>query len=447
VYRGAAHTPLYSFDLLPTKAQKFPAFVNLQQYYTEEFLIDGLANEPLVDLRWQSTATAIAQHSDHVLLEVTTPAGRYQLTADYVVAADGCRSAIREMLNIDFDGQTFEDNFLIADIRMHAPFPSERRFFFDAPFNEGRTALIHRQPDDLWRVDCQLGWDIDREAALKAESVTAKVQAAIGEGIDFEFEWVSLYTFQCRRMRQFVHQRVIFVGDAAHLVSPFGARGANGGIQDVDNLGWKLARVLRGETTCALLDSYDEERGIGADENIANSTRATNFMTPKSPAAKAFQGAVLDLAAEFPFARALINSGRLSVPCSLAGCTLITPDRDRFDTPDVAPGTSAVDAPIAINDRKAWLLNQLGGEFVCLYFAGSAAPPTSAEHLPPGAKLLTVNAPRSSCTDPEGLLHARYDAKPGTTYLFRPDQHVAGRWRTFDPPAIAAAWTRSLALH
>lgn len=444
VFCGADPQPLYSFDLLPTKEQKFPAFINLQQYYAEEYLWDALATDERVDLRWQHSAIGIEAEGDRVTLEVDTPAGRYRLSCEYLIAADGCHSTIRDLLDLDFEGRTFEDNFLIADIRMRAPFPTERRFFFNAPFNEGRTALIHRQPDDLWRVDCQLGWNIDREAALSFENVTAKVQAAVGLDVEFEFVWVSLYTFQCRRMQRFVHERVIFIGDAAHLVSPFGARGANGGIQDVDNLGWKLASVLRGDADPTLLNSYDEERCFGADENIANSTRATDFMTPKTAAAQAFRDAVLELAADFPFARALINSGRLSVPCSLATSSLITLDRESFATPDLEPGTVALDAPVNVDGQEAWFVEQLGVEFVCMHFVDGNRFPSN-DQLPTGVRLLTVGVNQEDVNDRRGLLRERYDGKPGTTYLFRPDQHVAGRWRSFDPAVIGSAWRRSLA--
>lgn len=437
VFSGAAPSPLYSFDLLPIKAQKFPAFINLQQYYTEEYLVDALAARADTGVCWQHEVVDISQSATHVTLTLATPSGPRTLTASYVIAADGCRSPLRARLGLDFEGRTFEDNFLIADVRMKAPFPAERRFYFNAPFNEGRTALMHQQPDDVWRLDFQLGWDIDRDAALADANVAARVEAMLGPGIRFDYEWVSLYTFQCRRMRRFVHGRVVFAGDAAHLVSPFGARGANGGIQDVDNLAWKLAAILRDEAGPSLLASYDEERIHGADENLRNSTRATDFMTPKSAAASALQASVLELAADHPFARALVNSGRLSVPCSLAGSSLVSIDTERFETAGVGPGNVALDAPIARAGRPGWLLESLGPGFTCLVFGTDAA--TTA--LPPGIDVCVVGR---DIEDPEGLLATRYDARAGTTYLLRPDQHVAARWRSFEPTQIRAAWRRSL---
>lgn len=449
VYCGDQAEPLYSFDLLPDRQQKFPAFINLQQYYAEETLVDRLVAGGC-EIRWQHEVRDLQQSADGVTLSVHTPAGAYTLRCDYVIAADGCRSTLRTCMGLDFDGRSFEDNFLIADVRMNAPFPAERRFWFKAPFNEGRTALMHQQPDGLWRLDFQLGCDIDRVAAIREENVTPRVRAMLGPDIDFEYEWISLYSFQCRRMQRFVHERVVFAGDAAHLVSPFGARGANSGLQDVDNLGWKLARVLRGEAGPALLASYDEERCFGADENIANSTRATDFMTPKTPAEQAFRDAVLELAERHAFARAFVNSGRLSVPCSQRGSSLTTPDVDVFDAA-VMPGDVCVDAPVQRAGSAAWLLESLRGDFACLYFEGDGAVTGAAiaPALPAGVTLLRVGrkaAPGVDLVDVDGGLARRYGAAPGTTYLLRPDQHVAARWKTFDPQALRAALARACAL-
>lgn len=449
VFYGGAPDPLYTFDLLPDKAQKFPAFVNLQQFYTEEYLVDSLPATSQV--RWQHQVTGVRPGADAVALEVSTPEGAYCLSCSYLIAADGCRSHIRGLLGLDFEGRSFEDNFLIADVRMNVPFPAERRFFFNAPFNEGRTALMHQQPDGIWRLDFQLGWQIDREAALREENVTAKVRALLGPDVAFEYEWVSLYSFQCRRMKRFVHGRVIFAGDAAHLVSPFGARGANGGLQDVDNLGWKLALVINGEAPTALLESYDEERGHGADENIANSTRSTEFMTPKSPAELAFRDAALELAQRHPFARRFVNSGRLSVPCHQRRSSLTTPDTGNFQCA-LQPGDVCADAPITGKSGNRWLLEQFGRGFCCLYFAGDGALSATivARQLPSRVGMLCIGVASGSgvdIIDADGDVHRRYDAAPGTTYLIRPDQHVAARWRQFDPAALSSALARAMALN
>ena len=450
VYVGDSPEPIYSFDLLPDKAQRFPAFINLQQYHAEELLIEACSREPRVELRWRHEVVGVVNERDRVVIDVQTPAGAYRLSCDYFVAADGHRSPIRRMLGLDFEGRVFEDHFLIADVKMKADFPAERRFWFDPPFNPGQTSLLHKQADDVWRIDFQMGWNIDREQALAESNVEQKVRGFLGAGTDFEYEWVSLYTFQCRRMRRFVHGRVVFAGDAAHLVSPFGARGANGGIQDADNLGWKLALVLRGSAPAALLASYDAERVPAADENIRESSRSTDFMTPKSNSSRAFRDAALALARDYPFARRLVNSGRLSVPCVLEGSPLNTPDEDAF-APKQRPGTVCIDAPVEVDGRRDWLLHRLQGGFVVLLFAGpDGAPPGDVEALRaldvPVATVVVRPAGahgRTDVVDLDGLVRAHYDAQPGTCYLVRPDQHVAGRWRRFDREAIERALARA----
>jgi 3-(3-hydroxy-phenyl)propionate hydroxylase len=454
VHVGAASEPIYSFDLLADKAQQFPAFINLQQYYAEEFLIDAIARRDDVDLRWQSEVVGVRDEGDRVRVTVQTPVGRYELTCEYLVAADGHRSPVRNMLGLAFEGRVFEDHFLIADVKMKVDFPAERRFWFDPPFNPGQTSLLHKQADDVWRIDFQLGWDIDPEAALLPASVEARVRGFLGAETDFEYEWVSLYTFQCRRMERFVHERVIFAGDAAHLVSPFGARGANGGIQDADNLAWKLSLILQGRAPPALLESYDAERTCAADENILHSSRATDFMTPKSRASRAFRDAILDLAKDYPFARRLVNSGRLSTPCVLDDTPLNTPDTDEF-TPKQAPGTPCIDAPVEVDGRTAWLLGELRGGFTLLCFAGARALSDAeldalrALDVPIDTRIVRPagmrRAPVRDLVDVEGLVQAHYDAMPGTCYLIRPDQHVAARWRRFDRAAIESALARATA--
>ncbi len=446
MFADADREPLYSFDLLADKDQQFPAFINLQQYYTEEYLIEQLAELSLGEIRWQNTVLAIDNRADEVIITVDTPAGQYQLACDYLIAADGCRSQVRDCLGLDFDGRIFEDNFLIADVKIHTDFPAERRFWFNPPFNPGQTSLIHKQADDVYRIDFQLGWDIDKQAALKEENVTKKVRAFLGPGVDFQYEWVSLYTFACLRMEKFVHDRVIFAGDAAHLVSPFGARGANGGIQDADNLIWKLALVLNGLASQELLQSYDAERIYGADENIMNSARSTDFMSPKGEVSLAFRNATLELARDFEFARRFVNGGRLSVPCTLDESPLNTKDEDRFSDKQ-RPGSPCMDAPIRANNQDSWLLKRLGNRFVGLYFTdGTTASPrpediATAAAIPPiPLELLIVNQQNTGDVyDKKGLAFQHYDATPGTFYLIRPDQHVAARWRQFNADKVAAA--------
>ena len=317
---------LYAFDLLPEDGHKMPAFINLQQYYLEHALVERAAQLPNLDIRWRNKVIAIERRDDGATLTVETPEGSYDIEADWVVAADGARSSLRGMLGLAFQGEVFEDRFLIADVKMQGDFPPERWFWFDPPFHEGRSALLHKQPDDVWRIDLQLGSDADAKAEQTPERVIPRLRQMLGHD-DFSLEWVSVYTFQCRRLERFVHGRVIFAGDAAHQVSPFGARGANSGIQDAENLAWKLALVVKGEASESLLDTYDLERSAAADENIGHSTRSTDFIAPRSAQELRFRDATLSLARHAPFAKRMVNSGRLSMPSTYES-PLSTPDAD-----------------------------------------------------------------------------------------------------------------------
>ena len=434
----------YRFDLLPEPAHKMPAMINLQQYYLEEYMVEACDASPLVDLRWKHKLLAIEQHADHALLTIETPDGIFKTEASWVIAADGANSDTRRLLDGQFTGQFFQDRFLIADVVMKADFPTERWFWFDPPFysRQGKptSVLLHKQADNVWRIDFQLGWDADPTEAKKPEKVIPLIQAMLGPDAEFELEWVSVYQFACRRIDQFRYGRVLFTGDAAHQVSPFGARGANTGVQDVDNLSWKLKLVLDGQAPEALIDSYHAERAYAADDNLKNSTRSTDFITPKSRGSLRWRDAVLELAKTEAFARPLVNSGRLSTPTPYRESPLNTPDTEAF-AGRMAPGTNCADAPVTVDGRSTWLLNQLGDGFVLLAFGDAAVAPVTVNGVT--ARVLRVG---SDLQDRDGLLAERYDGQPGTVYLIRPDQYVAGRWRRFDPATATAALRRCLAL-
>jgi len=426
VFWGENPDPVYQFDMLPVKDQKNPGFVNIQQYYVEDYLVDALEQMDNVDIRWGHSVSDMEVRGDGATLSIATRDGGYELETSYVLACDGSRSKIRDLMGLDFAGRVFEDNFLIADVKFTQERPSERWFWFDPPFNKGRTALLHKQPDDVWRLDFQLGWNIDKDEAIKTENVAPFVKGLLGEDIDYEDDWLSIYTFQCRRMERFVHGRVIFAGDSAHLVSPFGARGANSGLPDTQNLAWKLDMILRGKAPESLLESYNFERTMGADENILNSTRSTDFLTPKSAISVAFRDAVLELASEYDFAKPLVNSGRLSTPTPYHDSPLSTPDGDDFSA-GPKPGHACVDAPILSGGEENWLLENLADEFTLLNFGDG----------PSLAGLKTVALPVT------GLAAERYGGAEGASYLIRPDQIVAARWERAEACDIEQALLRA----
>ncbi|MCR9274709.1 MULTISPECIES: FAD-dependent oxidoreductase [Mameliella] len=432
---------VFEFNLLPEEGHKFPAFINLQQPYFERFIVERVreaqaAGAP-IELRGKNRVDNVTVHDDHVTLEITTPDGPYTIEADWLIGCDGASSPLRGMMGLDFEGRVFEDSFLIADIKMvNDDFPTERWFWFEPYFKSGASTLLHKQPDGVWRVDFQIGWDVDRKKELQEENVRARLDAMLGD-VEYEIVWTSIYTFQCRRMKKFRHGRVLFAGDAAHQVSPFGARGANSGMQDVDNLGWKLGMVIGGKAPESLLDSYDVERVHGADENILNSTRSTDFITPKSKVSHMFRNAVLDLAEQYEFARPLVNSGRLSVPCVYDGGPLNGPDALPGGPARTRVGSPCPDAPL----KDGFLLDRLGGVFTLLTI-DAEAPETLEEAGVPITRLAL-----SAGDDASGALAERYLGEAGSgVYLIRPDQHVAARWDSFDETATRAALRRAIGL-
>lgn len=444
---------VYSFNLLPEPDHKRPGMINLQQYYLEQFLVDRCSAAG-VEIRWKNKVVSVNNDADDkVLLQVETADGVYAMEADWLIVADGARSPIRTMLGLDIDGKIFMDRFLIADVVMKADFPAERWFWFDPPFHPNQSVLLHREADNVWRIDFQLGWDADPQAEKQPERVIPRIKAMLGADREFELEWVSVYTFQCRRMHRFNHGRVLFAGDAAHQVSPFGARGANSGIQDTDNLVWKLKLVMEGKAPLSLLDTYSDERVWAADENIMNSTRSTDFITPKSAVSKTFRTAALQLARKHPFARKLVNSGRLSVPAYYSSSRLNTPDEDAF-VGTMEPGAPMDDAPMKANGQNTWLLDQVGNRFQLLIYLDD---PTQFDV----AQLATLQnwaievepifvSPRAHSLgdvrlleDSKGRFAQRYDARNGSAYLIRPDQHICARWRNYAPDRIHAAVARA----
>lgn len=450
----------YQFDLLPVAAQQMPAMINLQQYYLEEELVAACVKHPLVDLRWKHRLLSLSQEAEAVRLQVETPDGQFALGAQWLVACDGASSDTRRMVGADFSGQFFQDRFLIADVVIKPDAATaaqseissasshgaaltrpgaapERWFWFDPPFHPGQSVLLHKQSHDVWRIDFQLGWEADPVEEKKPENVIPRIRAMLGEDVPFELEWVSVYQFACRRIDQFRHGRVLFAGDAAHQVSPFGARGANTGVQDADNLAWKLHAVLNQGAPVRLLDTYHEERAYASDDNLAQSTRSTDFITPKSRASLRLRNAVLELARSEAFARPLVNSGRLSTPTPYLNSSLNTPDEQAFAAASVCPGSPCLDAPVHVSGQPDWLLRQLGRGFALLSWGPAAAVTWAGVTAQP----LIVGR---DIADPDGLLAQRFDAQPGTVYLIRPDQYVAARWREFSPAKVMAALRRSL---
>ncbi|PHM44804.1 monooxygenase family protein [Xenorhabdus mauleonii] len=432
--------PLFRNSIGELNKSEYPAFLNLQQYYVEEWLVEACIATGHIEFRWKHKVIEIKQAGNYVDLDIATPKGNYTLRTNWLLACDGAKSFIRRSLNLPFIGQVFRDKFLIVDIRMKSSFPAERRFWFSPTFHSGQSVLMHKQPDNIWRIDFQLGWQANPEVERQEQHVLARLKSMFGDTSDIEVIWSSIYTFQCRRLEEFVHNNIIFVGDSAHQVSPFGGRGGNGGIQDADNLAWKLAAVLSGVSDTRLLETYNDERRVAADENILHSTRSAEFITPKNQGTLAYRDAVLALARTSEFARSMVNSGRLSAPTVLHSSPLNYP-AGLIANKILPLGAPAPDMPLQRNGVMDWLLRYIGGNHFTLM--------TYSLDLNKQGKISLIAYPTTpslfiELTDSENLLNSRYGISPGEAMLFRPDQHLCAHLVNPTPAELECAYTTAL---
>jgi len=438
---------------------RFFPMLNIQQQYLEEYLLDACAAQPLIDLRWGNKLVRIEPRADHVRATLDTPEGEYTLEADWLVAADGGRSGIREQLGLKLEGASYEGRFVIADIRIDLPLPTERLAFFDPVWNPGNTILMHREPHGIWRVDYQLPPGEEPDEALRPESLKARIDAQLAmighAGTPWEMDWCSVYSARALTLPDYRHGRVLFTGDAAHLLPIFGVRGANTGFQDAQALGWQLAFVVKGLAGQALLANYSAERVGAAREIIDEAGKSTRFMAPPSRGFRLLRDAVLSLSLTQDFVRPLYH-WRTSRPHEYTRSMLNSPgDDNALFTAGPGHGAPPRNVRLGADD---FLLDHLGGGFELLYFTEAAAVPQPLQDVVAavrargvalrvtaiGARAPVQGAERT-LADADGHLRQRYGVRAsGAAYLLRPDQHVCARWLTLDATRLQAALDQAL---
>jgi 3-(3-hydroxy-phenyl)propionate hydroxylase len=449
----AGDDEVYSFDLKAQRtynASEQPAFINLQQFYVEWYLVDRLYELGTVELRWKNRVVGIERRDDEVVLEVQTPAGRYRLAAAWVVDCSGSHSPLRAWCGVGVLSNRSLDRWCISDVRFRVQPPAERWTWIEAPFNDGRAVWQHLMADGVWRLDYQMPADADPDAISRPEVVAGRLRRQFGAGTEYELVWVGPYAYRSECVERFRAGRVLFAGDAAHVMSPFGARGGNSGVQDADNLGWKLALVLAQAAPERLLDSYDEERRAAAHENIRITRRTTRFLSPPTANEKLWRDAVIGLAREYPFARAFVDTGRLSSPSHypgsmlnagagggrpVANVALLLPDGRRGDLVRLVEQADGLLLGLLFADVDRYRANEFGdleSRYPVRFF--SVRPDEGETSTFPTA------------IDIDGKLAQQTGAGEGDFALLRPDLYLAGTLEEAAAADIERAVRTALAL-
>jgi 3-(3-hydroxy-phenyl)propionate hydroxylase len=449
---------VYQMQMPYDSDDRFLPALNVQQQFIEEFLVDAIEKSDLIDLRWGSCVTAISQDDAAVTLTVDTPEGPYELRAPWVVAADGGRSAMRRLLGLRMEGRSYEGNFVIADILAPIDLPTERLCYFDPDWNPGNNVLVHRQPDSLWRIDFRLPDGETAEQALEETRLNARIDAVlkmIGKPVEWKLDWCTVYTANTLTLPDYRAGRVLFAGDAAHLLPIFGVRGANTGLQEANNLAWKLAFVISGKSKPDLLDSYSTERVSAAREICDEGGRSTRFMTPPTPGYRLMRDAILSLSCSEHFCRDLLH-WRTSRAHVYGDSPLNTPD----DPQTASAAGLECGSPIA-NVRLGdddFLFDHLRSGFHLVIFAGEADR-DDVERLLQAARaspvpVITILVALSAFSSKPAVdlyfegerarrIAAKWQAGGAAVYLVRPDLHVAARWHGIAPERLAPSLSRA----
>ncbi|MEN4922171.1 FAD-dependent oxidoreductase [Achromobacter spanius] len=435
------------FEMPHDPLQRYAPMVNIQQYYVEEYAHRAMQRHPgLASLQWSSRVTGLQAGPDGVSVQVESGGECHTVRADWLIACDGGRSAVRDAMGLKLEGMQYEGRYVIVDIEQESQRPVERLAWFDPPSNPGSTLLMHRQPGNVWRVDYQIRDDEDPEEAVKPENVLPRVQShldMIGETAPWKPLWISIYNAKCLTLDSYRHGRVLFAGDAGHLVPIFGVRGLNSGLDDAGNLAWKLAWTLKGLAPDSLLDSYSIERVHATRQNLAYGAKSTEFMAPPDFGFRLMREAALRLALADESVRPLINP-RQSAPISYDGSPLNLEDGAPGAGTAAAPGQPAPDVLLQEGGAPHYLSANFGAGFVALALAPDAGLSAELDALAAATQsaphpLRVLRAGAGGLRDEHGQLRQRYGGDAGTVYLLRPDGYVLGRWQSPAAAALRAA--------
>ncbi len=429
-YRGQQ---ILEFNMPDGPSEKFRPMYNIQQQYIELYLWQAVSDSDLIETRWQSEVIGVRNTSDGAILTIRDTNGTYTIAADWLLAADGARSPVRGMLGRRLAGENHEGRYVIADVQMNHDYPTIRRALFDPACRPGGTVLIHRQPDNIWRIDYQLTENEDADEATREDVVRRNVEAVLSEiGHDgpWELEWWSIYSANTLALDDYRDGRVFFIGDSAHIVPIFGVRGLNNGLADAQNIAWKLGWVMRGKAGTDLLDSYSPERRGATVDVFENATKSARFMTPPSHGWRVMRDAALSLALDHDFAGRLANPRQMT-PYTYGESPVVCPDDPAFEN-GPEPGKVIPEARL----QQGYLSDHLGPGFNVICFGAELAQELE-DRLAAEDDIRVLSLPARS-----EAAHV-FGAARTAAYLVRPDRHVAARWHQARATSVITAYRKA----
>jgi 3-(3-hydroxy-phenyl)propionate hydroxylase len=442
---------LFAQDLGTEADWALPPFVNISQARTEELLDERIAASPLVEVLWNHDVVQISQNAGGVRLGCETPAGTVDVEAAYAVVCAGARSDdLRTQLGVGFEGHSFDDRFLICDIRTELPhWADERRFYFDPVWNPGRQVLIHPCPGSTFRIDWQVPAEYDLAGEEADGRLDTRIRSVIGDR-SYEIVWKSVYRFQSRLVDRMRVGRVLLAGDSAHLVSPFGARGLNSGVADAENAAWKLAYVIHGWAPDRLLETYHDERHEAAQENIEVTTATMDFLVPQTKALRRRRLSTLMRASTDDAARRAVDSGRLAEPYWYVSSPLTTADPsrpflgrpERGCVPAPGPGILVPDAPISVGGQQQ-RFRRLTRDGLLLLLApdcDSYVIRAALREMDGPVRVVELDA-----IDGSGGLVSHLGARASEVWVVRPDAYVAAVLESPSHPELLSAVRHAVA--
>jgi len=271
-YRDRASGAYAEFDLGLLEGQtRHPYRLQCEQFKLTRTILPMLEDSGLADVRFSTRLESVRQDGEGVTVDVTGSDGAESLQADFVLGTDGARSTVRKALEVEFEGFTYPEKFLVVSTAFAFEDHLENLSAVNYIADPEEWCVILRVPG-LWRVLFPIDPDEDEAAVQAPERIEGLLQGLVPRDEPYEVVHVTLYRVHQRVAKHYRKGRILIAGDAAHLNNPLGGMGMNGGLHDVFNLCPKLVAILKEGADEALLDLYERQRREITIEFIQNQT-------------------------------------------------------------------------------------------------------------------------------------------------------------------------------